>query len=184
MRAKKQNKVPVVVAVIIFILIIGVAICYFIANKPDNTDDFDTNPPATTESEQSTESTDSGTDSQSVDENPTIETDKDNPKQYEGDNPNKSSTLTGVVSYKSVSGGILVIRTTINQTLSSGKCQLTLSNGSKTVSRSSDLVMNPSSSSCNGFDVPTAELGSGNWNIEIKVSSGNRTGVIKDSVRI
>ena len=77
-----------------------------------------------------------------------------------------------------------MIRTTINQSLSSGTCNLSISNGSKTVTRSGQITPNPSSSTCEGFDIPTSELGSGNWTITIKVTSGDRSGELKGNTTI
>ena len=115
---------------------------------------------------------------------PSREAEKDIPPSYEGESVDNSQTLTGVISYKSVVDGSLVIRTTINQMLGSGTCSLTLSNGQKTVTRSSAIVQNPSSSTCEGFSVPTSELGSGAWNIKIEASSDNRTGTLSDNINI
>ena len=114
----------------------------------------------------------------------THESEKDIQPSYEGENANNSVSLTGVINYKSVVDGNLLLRTTINQTLASGTCDLTLSNGQKTVTRSSGIVQNPSSSSCEGFNIPTSELGSGTWNIEIKLTGEDKTGTLTDSVTI
>ena len=109
---------------------------------------------------------------------------KDTPKQYEGDNPNTDKSLTGIINYKSVVDGNLTLRVTIDQSLTSGTCSLKLTSTGKTVTRSAPVITNPSSSTCEGFSVPVSELSSGQWTIEITVTSGNRTGTFKDKVTI
>lgn len=109
----------------------------------------------------------------------------DPPKQYEGSNPNTSSTLTGIINYKSVANGSLTLRITIDQSLTSGTCILKLTSaGSYTVTKNTSVISNPSSSACDGFSIPVSELFSGQWNIEVTVTSGNRTGVFKDTITI
>ncbi len=139
-------------------------------NTRPNTDDVDTKPSDDT----STNSSDK----------PDHEAEKDISPPYEGENVDNSRTLSGVISYKSVVDGNLVIRTTINQMLGSGTCSLTLSNGQKTVTRSSSIAQNPSSSTCEGFSVPTTELGSGTWDIKVQVSSDGRTGTLSNSISL
>lgn len=109
---------------------------------------------------------------------------KETPKQYEGDNPNTDKSLTGIINYKSVADGNLTLRVTIDQSLTAGTCSLKLTSAGKTVTRSASIITNPSSSTCEGFSVPVSELSSGQWAIEITVTSGNRTGTFKDRVTI
>ena len=115
---------------------------------------------------------------------PTVEKEKDNPTQYEGSNPNTSESLTGSINYLSVIDGNLTVRITINQVLSTGSCTLTLTNGNKTVSRSSSIVQNPSSSTCDGFNVPVSELSSGKWKASVSVESDNRKGTFTSEVNV
>lgn len=111
---------------------------------------------------------------------------KDTPKQYEGDLPNSKSSITGVINYKSVIDGVLQIRVTIDQSISSGTCTLKLSRVSSdmVVTRQANTVSNPSSSTCEGFSVPVSELGQGEWDISVNVEGDSKTGVIKDTVVI
>ena len=110
------------------------------------------------------------------------------PQQYDTSASSDSSSdrLTGSINYKSVIGSTLSIRATIDQSVTSGTCNLTLINqgSGKTVTKSATIITNPSSSTCNGFDIPTSELGSGNWNITIDLSSNDKNGKITDTVSI
>lgn len=102
------------------------------------------------------------------------------------DKPIVSDTLSGVTNYKSVVDDMLSIRVTIYQVLSSGTCTLTLirSSDGKQVSKTAEIVQNPSSTTCAGFDIPTSELGTGSWNISVGLSGDDKTGRINDEVSI
>lgn len=108
------------------------------------------------------------------------------PAQYEGTPPATGNTLTGVINYKSIVGNNLVIRVTIDQAIGSGACTLSLTNSSGAkVTKSADISANPSSSTCQGFDIPISELGSGTWKIVIDLTdNGNKSGTISGEITI
>lgn len=111
------------------------------------------------------------------------------PVQYESSGSGSvqsSPSLTGVISYKSINNGTLSIRLIINQVLTQGSCKLTLRNHSpgKVVQTQADIITNPSSSTCKGFDTPISNLSSGNWDITVEIVSGNRNGTITGQVSI
>lgn len=113
------------------------------------------------------------------------------PTQYEGANPNNNSSLTGIINYKSVVNNTLQIRTTINQYLDEGSCILTLNgpNG-QTYTNSVNIIANPSSSTCYGFDIPLDLIQAdqdkrrGEWTINIHMTSGTRTGDLQDKIAL
>lgn len=113
------------------------------------------------------------------------------PTQYEGANPNNSSNLTGIINYKSVVNNTLQIRTTINQYLDEGSCTLTLNgpNG-QTYTNSVNIIANPSSSTCYGFDIPLDLIQAdqdkrrGEWTINIHMTSGTRAGDLQDKITL
>ena len=100
-------------------------------------------------------------------------------EQYDGNDPNTSASLTGALTYVGVTDGNLRLRVNIDQYLSSGSCNLVLSrNGSQIYSDSASIVDSASTSTCEGFDIATSALGSGNLLISISISSGGKTGTI------
>ena len=113
------------------------------------------------------------------------------PTQYEGANPNNNSSLTGIINYKSVVNNTLQIRTTINQYLDEGSCILTLNgpNG-QTYTNSVNIIANPSSSTCYGFDIPLDLIQAdqdkrrGEWTINIHMTSGTRAGDLQDKIAL
>lgn len=101
--------------------------------------------------------------------------------QYEGENPNNLGSITGIINYTSVIDGNLLVRVSIDQFLSAGTCKLTLSaEGAKDYTAEAPIVqVGGTTSSCDGFDIPVAELSaSPKWNINIVLSSDNKTGLI------
>lgn len=103
--------------------------------------------------------------------------------QYEGDNPNEAEELTGVVTYAAVNGDNLMIRVNIDQYLDSGNCELSLIQGGVKYSNTAN-ISSVTTATCEGFNVPVSELGSGNYQIIIKLSSDGKTGTIKGEVNI
>ncbi len=106
--------------------------------------------------------------------------------QYEGGDPNNSDELTGVVTYAGVVDGVLVIRTSIDQYLTDGTCELVLKRGGSVIySDEANIVGDVSTAICQGFDVPAAAgLGSGSVEINIDLNAAGRTGVIRGEVDI
>lgn len=103
--------------------------------------------------------------------------------QYDGGDPNKASGITGVITYAGVNNGTLMIRVNIDQLLSGGKCTLGLRRGGDNIySAEANVVGSASTSSCDGFNVPVAGLGSGNTQIVIYINSGNKNGEIHGEV--
>ena len=177
---KKMSKKVIIITLVVVTLAVASAGAYFLFSPNDEKDTIKDSQSKETNSSTST-TEDQDTTSTNATEH---EAEKDITPSYEGENTNTSQTLTGVINYAGVANDILMIRTTINQALSSGTCRLALSNGSATVTRDSNIALNPSSSTCEGFDVPISELGSGNWTITITVTSDNRSGELKGNVTI
>lgn len=105
--------------------------------------------------------------------------------QYSGDDPNKSETLTGVVSYAGVVGDKLIVRLNIDQYLTDGSCKLNLIKDNTTIY---NIVVgvetSVATSTCKGFEVPVAELSKGDLKIEIDLNSGDKYGKILGEVTI
>ena len=105
--------------------------------------------------------------------------------QYTGDNPNKSDVLSGVVSYADVSGDDLIIRVNIDQFLSEGNCIINVvKNGSVAFTQTVGIMESVSTSTCDGYRIPTSTLPKGDLQLEVLVQSGNRSGKITGRVRI
>lgn len=108
------------------------------------------------------------------------------PTKSEGNNPNLSTGLTGSITYAAVADGKLIIRVNIDQLVGeNGTCSLTLSKkGSKDIIKAVNTMDNPSSSTCQGFDIPLNEISKGSWNLKIDLSAGGKLGHIEGKVEV
>jgi hypothetical protein len=74
-------------------------------------------------------------------------------------------------------GQTVYIRAIIDSVISSGTCTLTMTGpNSKAYSATAPVQAMASSSTCQGFNVPMANLASGSWKITIAVTDGTHTG--------
>ena len=109
-----------------------------------------------------------------------ISPDGKTPEKYEGADPNQRETLTGDLTTARFDGDRLIIRVNIDQYLSYGTCQLTLTSGTNKLEQTVRLIPSVSTSTCEGFDVTAGELS--NFprpiNININLTSGEKTGII------
>lgn len=113
----------------------------------------------------------------------TEEIEKEPVVQYEGEDPNESEELTGVVTYAGVAGGKLMIRVNIDQYLEDGSCELSLIQGGVKYSDSAK-INSVTTATCEGFDVPVSELSGGNYQIVIKISAEGKTGTISGEAEV
>ena len=105
--------------------------------------------------------------------------------QYEGESPNKSETLTGLITYADVVNDELVIRVNIDQFLQSGNCNLTISrNGETYYNQSVGIQESVTTSTCDGYKIPVSGLPKGDFSVEIDLDSGGKSGKITGRVRI
>lgn len=105
--------------------------------------------------------------------------------QYDGDNPNDNGGLTGVVTYAGATDSSIIIRVNIDQYVDGGTCQLSLmQDGDIAFTTSANLIADVSTSTCEGFNLSRSVVGSGNFAISIKLSSGDKTGVINGELNL
>ena len=185
---KKNHKKRIIISLVILLLVsTGVVVTYaLLRNQPKDTDTKSSSNSKSISKKTDTAKHDSKNDSEPVDTPAVVEKEKekDHPTSYEGSNPNTSNSLTGFINYKAVVGNALSLRVTIDQSISSGVCALTLSSNDRTVTKTVPVVQNPSSATCEGFSIPVSELGSGKWDISLTITSDDRAGTFKDSVTI
>ncbi|MBQ6461352.1 hypothetical protein IJJ36_02905 [Candidatus Saccharibacteria bacterium] len=110
---------------------------------------------------------------------------KEEIKQYEGEDPNEANDLTGVVTYAGVVGDELVIRVNIDQYLASGSCELSLlQDGAVVYSDTVEIIDSASTATCAGFNVPVSSLNDGEIGIRIELDANGKKGMIAGEVRI
>lgn len=203
MEIKKHNNTKkIIIAVIIVVVIAAVVASAWFLTRPNNDDGQKSNDDTTQDedkqsddsnddadsddSSDASDQTDEQSDNQTADDDPT--NGGKTPPRYEGGSVQDSDTLTGNISGISVAGNNLSIRVTINQYITDpdGRCELTLTAPSgATYDYWSDLIQNPQSTSCYGWDIPVSDLGgnvSGHWSAKVVVNGDGRTGTFTQEV--
>ena len=179
MPRRKRSKKWISWVVIAILLVIAGVVVYFVwdgyfRDKGDKTAGEDTSDKSsivddnTNKSESATdtaeESLDMGVTDDDVLVNPT----------------NEYENLTGVITYAGVSGLEFLVRTSIDQYLTDGTCELTILQGGEVVYAASAAILpDVSTSVCDGFNVAVGDLPDGELDIVIEMSSGDKTGVLK-----
>ena len=108
------------------------------------------------------------------------------PEKYEGQDVNQLEKLTGTITYSAKAADKYRIRVNIDQFLKlPGTCKLTVLSASKVVYTDSvSVISNPSSGSCEGFDIPLSKLPSGTYDFKIEVNANQKTGIIEGKATI
>ena len=180
-RRRKRSKKWLFRLFFLVLLVVAGAICYFVwdgyfREKPEEPQASGT---AVVEEDKQEEQGGS----EEKEETPTIE--KEEIPQYDGEDPNTAEELSGALTYLGVSGSNLLIRVSIDQYLSSGTCRLEISRGGQVVfSDSAAIVSAASTATCEGFNVPVSEVGSGEIEVKIYLDGGGKTGKIVGGVTI
>lgn len=176
--AQKQKKKWIIGVVIAVIFVVAVVTAFLVWNNIFRDKKGDQ---AGADSSQEEKKKDSESKNKETDE---LEDDK-KVIQYEGEDPNKSEFLTGVVTYAGVAGDGLMIRVNIDQYLYEGNCLLSLvKNGETIYSAEADITTAATTATCEGFNIPVNGLGSGEFEIVINLNSGGKTGTINGRVEI
>ena len=90
--------------------------------------------------------------------------------------PSTSGKLQApTISTLEQSGDILIVRTVINNNVTSGSCSLKLTKGTATIDKQAAIGLVTSYYTCQGFDVPTSELSPGTWSASVSISSDGET---------
>lgn len=108
------------------------------------------------------------------------------PEKYEGQDVNQLEKLTGTITYSAKITDEYRIRVNIDQFLKlPGTCMLSvISDGKVVYTDYVNIISNPSSGSCKGFDIPLTKLSPGEYNIKIEVNANQKTGIIEGKVTI
>ena len=108
------------------------------------------------------------------------------PEKYEGQDVNKLEKLTGAITYSAKTTDKYRIRVNIDQFLKlPGTCMLSVISASKVIYTDYvNIVSNPSSGSCDGFDIPLTKLSPGEYDIKIEINANQKTGIIEGKVTI
>lgn len=108
------------------------------------------------------------------------------PEKYEGQDVNQLEKLTGTITYSAKAADKYRIRVNIDQFLKlPGTCKLTVLSAGKVVYTDSvSVISNPSSGTCEGFDIPLSRLTSGDYDLKIEINANQKTGIIEGRATI
>ena len=108
------------------------------------------------------------------------------PEKYEGQDVNKLEKLTGAITYSAKTADKYRIRVNIDQFLKlPGTCMLSVISAGKVMYTDYvNIISNPSSGSCEGFDIPLTKLSPGEYDIKIEINANQKTGIIEGKVTI
>ena len=184
-RHRPFYKHPLFLATVIILVVAGAifAILHF-TKKPDtpatSTVSTPTEETKSTQPSTSTAEETKGTTTNTETSDSSVSPDGKTPAQYDGADPNRGEALTGSITAARFDGNKLLVRVNIDQYLSSGTCNLTITNGSNQLQKSANLIPSVATSTCEGFDIDSTELAnfSRPLNININLTSGNKTGTI------
>ena len=189
-RKRKKNKKRLFWTLMLILLVAAAVVVYFVwdgyfkgkdGGKKESSQEVE-------RVEERRESEDRSEDTRREEEHGQLEDEVEDGKeivQYDGENPNKAESISGVVTYAGVSGERLMIRVNIDQFLDDGECILNLvRNGSTIYNDTARVVGNVATATCQGFDVPVDGMGGGATDIIITVNSGERTGTIVGKVEL
>jgi len=98
--------------------------------------------------------------------------------------PAPTGTVEMSITAANQNDGILQVRTLIQTTSNTGTCTLLLKKGSTEITKSAPVQALSSSTTCQGFDVPTSELSTGTWQLTINFKNTTVNSTISQSVVI
>lgn len=110
------------------------------------------------------------------------------PIQYEAADSAAPASLTAYFSTMRLDNSKLTLRVNIDQYLSSGSCQLLVSDaaGQHIIERTAEIVPAASTSTCAGFDLTPADFGLDSLtalakplNLELRLTAGSENGIVR-----
>ena len=183
MPRRKRSKKWISWLIILVLLIAAGVVCYLVWDNYFNDKKDDVMKPTDT-SEQAKDEKNSR-EEMGADETGGEESDDKKVKQYEGEDPNKAEELSGVVTYAGVVSDKIMIRANIDQYLEDGTCSLNLlKDGQVVYEDTARVVGSATTATCEGFDIAATRLGSGNYDIVIKIETNEKTGTIRGNISI
>lgn len=89
------------------------------------------------------------------------------------DSPKDTSSKGPEVSARQETDGSVTITSKLFG-VSGGKCNLSMTKGVTTVTKTADIIYQPEFSTCAGFSIPSSELTNGEWAITLSVISNDK----------
>lgn len=101
------------------------------------------------------------------------------------DGSSSGSSVNITISHSGTAGDVYQLRTIISAIDDNGTCLLTLSSSGKdNITQSVPTQSLGSYSVCAGFDIPTSQMGSSEWNAEIVYKGEAGQATVKQTIRV
>lgn len=177
-KKSKRNKIILVVS-ILTIVILGAGIAYATLQNRSNTASNHTSEKVTGKQD-----TPSVSEDQEKEAGNQTKTDTVNPSTSPSPSTQPQNSVTIEITASNQNGSVYQLRTLINDVISGGSCNLTLTKGSAVVTKTAPIQSLAQSSTCQGFDIPVSELSKGTWNVKINLSDSNVNGSVTSTIEI
>jgi hypothetical protein len=179
--SRRKSKKILLIAAIVATLIV-VAGTWFVLKKFNSNDQsgaIDYNPPTT-------EQLDAGsqTKEKSVNTDKPTTSGSDTPPAPVPSNGSSKSTVEVSMTASSQNGNTYQIRYLISTVVDSGTCTLTLTKGAQAITKSAGVQPQSSTSTCQGFDIPTNELTAGQWQAVMSFENDRLQGTTTSTIMV
>ncbi len=95
--------------------------------------------------------------------------------------PDSSTASSAAINISASQKDNSVVISTQITTIGDGSCTLSVTNGAAKYTDTADVIYQPSYSTCAGFTVPVAELGTGTWTISVSAKGLEGTTIEKST---
>lgn len=180
MKIKKQkNKKYTILSLLILLIIVSGLICWFVITQSPS------RPGVVNKRGSSRDNSrlnDISYDKPSYDEaSPTLDNNTPLSQQEEKTSPQLPVTITAV----NRNGDVVQVRSVIGEYIDEGICTLIMEGRSSSrIQKTAPVAPLAGTSTCQGFDIPFSELGSGEWNITLEVVSDQKSGKTERKVTL
>lgn len=171
-KSSSRKKVTIIAITVLVLLVAAAAFAYkmklwpFLTSSHSTTNGVNYNPPTKAQSN----ATGSTKQSNTTEKTGSDASPSPTPSTTSGQKPTVNMQITAA----NETSGTLYIRTLIETISSSGTCTLSMSGpGNQTYTATAGVQANPSTSTCQGFNVPVSSLSSGTWHILINYEDSN-----------
>ena len=179
MPRRRRNKRWISWLIVLVLLITASVVCYLVwDNYFNDKKDVDLSKPKIIEELEE--------EADITEEDKVVEEDDKKVKQYEGEDPNKTEELSGVITFAGVVDEKVIIRANIDQYLNEGTCKLNLigNGGVVAYEDSANVMSSASTATCEGFDMPLNRINDGDYRIVIEIKANEKTGTIEGTLEI
>jgi cytoskeletal protein RodZ len=176
-----NKKIPVIILVIL-LLAVGGTLVYVYAFHGTLFGQSKTTSPATTP-ETKTNSTDDQKSAGDSIKQTSVNSTQPTTTGTSDSTTGKTSTNVTITTAEQA-GSTYQIRAQISAITNTGTCTLTLTKGSTVVTKTASVQALASTSTCEGFNIDTSELSSGNWQLLLKFENDSLTGSASQTITV